>query len=95
MSTKAAIEPSRGRGALTGLDERTARSSVGADFLKRQNFADAYASLWIDGELVHLEDLALHDAFRDPRTPAHEVQLLAIAEAFFATAEIGLKEHDP
>ncbi|MBX5013751.1 DUF1612 and helix-turn-helix domain-containing protein [Rhizobium lentis] len=61
--------------ALTRLDERLARSSVGAGFLERQNFADACASLWIDGELVHLEDLVLHDAFRDTRTPTHELTI--------------------
>ncbi|NLR98109.1 DUF1612 and helix-turn-helix domain-containing protein [Rhizobium sp. P38BS-XIX] len=61
--------------ALTRLDERIARSSAGAGFLERQNFADACASLWIDGELVHLEDLVLHDAFRDTRTPTHELTI--------------------
>ncbi|MBB2908435.1 hypothetical protein FHR76_004850 [Rhizobium sp. RAS22] len=59
--------------ALARLDERIARSPVGAGFLERQNFADACATLWIDGELVHLEDLVLHDAFRDTRTPTHEL----------------------
>uniref|UniRef100_UPI00261479CE RHE_PE00001 family protein n=1 Tax=uncultured Rhizobium sp. TaxID=155567 RepID=UPI00261479CE len=33
------------------------------------------ASLWIDGELVHLEDLVLHDATRDIRTPTHELTI--------------------
>ncbi|MBD8651056.1 DUF1612 and helix-turn-helix domain-containing protein [Rhizobium sp. CFBP 13726] len=61
--------------ALTRLDERIARSPVGAGFLERQNFADACASLWIDGELVHLEDLVLHDAFHDTRTPTHELTI--------------------
>lgn len=61
--------------ALTRLDERIARSPVGAGFLERQNFADACASLWIDGELVHLEDLVLHDATRDIRTPTHELTI--------------------
>ncbi len=61
--------------ALTRLDERIARSSVGAGFLERQNFADACASLWIEGELVHLEDLVLHDATRDIRTPTHELTI--------------------
>ena len=62
-------------GALTRLDERIARSAVGSGFLERQNFADACASLWIDGELVHLEDLVLHDATRDIRTPTHELTI--------------------
>jgi len=61
--------------ALTRLDERIARSPVGAGFLERKNFADACASLWIDGELVHLEDLVLHDALRDTRTPTHELTI--------------------
>ncbi len=61
--------------SLTRLDERIARSPVGAGFLERQNFTDACASLWIDGELVHLEDLVLHDAFRDTRTPTHELTI--------------------
>ncbi len=61
--------------ALTRLDERIARSTVGAGVLERQNFADACASLWIDGELVHLEDLVLHDATRDIRTPTHELTI--------------------
>ncbi len=61
--------------ALARLDERIARSAVGNGFLERQNFADACASLWIDGELVHLEDLVLHDATRDIRTPTHELTI--------------------
>jgi Protein of unknown function (DUF1612)/HTH DNA binding domain len=61
--------------ALTRLDERIARSPVGGGWLERQNFTDACASLWIDGELVHLEDLVLHDATRDIRTPTHELTI--------------------
>ncbi|NKJ37371.1 hypothetical protein FHT28_004116 [Rhizobium sp. SG570] len=61
--------------ALTRLDERIARSPVGAGFLERSQFTDACASLWIDGELVHLEDLVLHDATRDTRTPTHELTI--------------------
>ncbi|UFW67779.1 DUF1612 and helix-turn-helix domain-containing protein (plasmid) [Rhizobium laguerreae] len=61
--------------ALARLDERIARSPVGAGFLERSHFTDACASLWIDGELVHLEDLVLHDATRDIRTPTHELTI--------------------
>ncbi|MBO0134075.1 RHE_PE00001 family protein [Agrobacterium burrii] len=61
--------------ALTRLDERLARSPVGGGFLERIQFTDACASLWIDGELVHLEDLVLHDATRDIRTPTHELTI--------------------
>ncbi|WP_412034424.1 hypothetical protein [Rhizobium beringeri] len=41
--------------ALARLDERIARSPVGEG--------------WIDGELVHIEDLMLHDAGHDIRAP--------------------------
>ncbi len=61
--------------ALTRLDERIARSPVGQGFIERSQFADACASLWIDGELVHLEDLVLHDATKDIRTPTHELTI--------------------
>ena len=61
--------------ALTRLDERVARSAVGEGFLERGHFLDAHASLWVDGELVHLEDLVLHDALRDIRAPTHELTI--------------------
>lgn len=61
--------------ALARLDERIARSAVGEGFLERAHFADACASLWLDGGLVHLEDLVLHDAGHDIRTPTHELTI--------------------
>jgi hypothetical protein len=76
ISMSALMRPTFEAGvALTRLDERIARSSVGSGWIERQNFADACASLWIDGELVHLEDLVLHDATRDIRTPTHELTI--------------------
>ncbi|POH34147.1 hypothetical protein ATY30_00020 [Sinorhizobium americanum] len=76
ISMSALMRPAFDAGiALTRLDERIARSPVGSGFLERQNFAEACASLWIDGELVHLEDLVLHDATRDVRTPTHELTI--------------------
>lgn len=74
ISMTALMEPAFRAGiGLARLDERIARSPVGAGFLERSQFTDACASLWIDGELVHLEDLVLHDATRDIRTPTHEL----------------------
>ncbi|WVT78017.1 RHE_PE00001 family protein (plasmid) [Sinorhizobium chiapasense] len=61
--------------ALARLDERIARSPVGEGWIERSHFADACASLWIDGELVHLEDLVLHEAGHDIRTPTHELTI--------------------
>ncbi|MGO8104750.1 RHE_PE00001 family protein [Rhizobium leguminosarum] len=61
--------------ALTRLDERIAHSPVGQGWIERAHFTDACASLWIDGELVHLEDLVLHDATKDIRTPTHELTI--------------------
>ncbi|XUY30233.1 RHE_PE00001 family protein (plasmid) [Agrobacterium sp. rho-8.1] len=76
ISMTALMEPAFRAGlALTRLDERIARSPVGAGWIERTHFADACASLWIDGELVHLEDLVLHDATKDIRTPTHELTI--------------------
>lgn len=61
--------------ALARFDERIARSPVGSGWIERSHFADACASLWIDGELVHLEDLVLHDAGHDIRAPTHELTI--------------------
>ncbi|UXT61468.1 DUF1612 and helix-turn-helix domain-containing protein (plasmid) [Agrobacterium fabrum] len=76
ISMTALMRPAFDAGVvLARLDERIARSAVGQGWIERQNFADACASLWIDGELVHLEDLVLHDATRDIRTPTHELTI--------------------
>lgn len=60
---------------MARLDERIARSPVGQGWIERTHFTDACASLWIDGELVHLEDLILHDAGADIRAPTHELTI--------------------
>ncbi|RUV53980.1 MULTISPECIES: RHE_PE00001 family protein [unclassified Mesorhizobium] len=74
LSLKALIGPvARATEVLSRLDERLARSPVRDGFVERQHFADAAAALWIEGELVHLEDLVLHDAHMDIRTPTHEL----------------------
>jgi hypothetical protein len=76
ISITALMQPAFDAGvALTRLDERVARSKVGQGWIERTQFTDACASLWIDGELVHLEDLVLHDATRDIRTPTHELTI--------------------
>lgn len=76
MSMTTLMRPAFDAGvALTRLDERIARSPVGQGWIERSHFADACASLWIDGELVHLEDLVLHDATKDIRTPTHELTI--------------------
>jgi hypothetical protein len=64
---------SRATEVLVRLDERLARSPVRDGFVERQHFADAAAALWLEGELVHLEDLVLHDAHMDVRAPTHEL----------------------
>ena len=76
ISMTALMRPAFDAGvALTRLDERIARSPVGQGWIERSQFTDACASLWIDGELVHLEDLVLHDDIRDIRTPTHELTI--------------------
>ncbi|AAK90395.1 hypothetical protein EN41_27200 [Agrobacterium tumefaciens] len=76
ISTSDLMRPAFDAGvALTRLDERIARSPVGQGWIERTHFTEACASLWVDGELVHLEDLVLHDATRDIRTPTHELTI--------------------
>jgi hypothetical protein len=59
--------------ALARLDERIAKSPVREGFVSRGHFADAGAALRLEGELVNLEDLILHDAGMDIRAPSHEL----------------------
>jgi hypothetical protein len=59
--------------AVARLDERLAKSPIRDGWIARTHFADACASLWLEGELVHLDDLVLHDARMDVRTPTHEL----------------------
>ncbi|RWB54348.1 MAG: DUF1612 domain-containing protein [Mesorhizobium sp.] len=63
----------RAEDLLARLDERVHKSPVHDGFLQRSHFSDAAAALWLDGELVHAEDLVLHDAHMDIRTPTHEL----------------------
>jgi hypothetical protein len=59
--------------ALARLDERLAKSPIREGWVARTHYTDACASLWLAGELVHLEDLVLHDAGMDIRAPTHEL----------------------
>ncbi len=59
--------------ALARLDERLRASALRAGFVARGHFGDACAALWLQGELVHMEDLVLHDARMDIRGPTHEL----------------------
>lgn len=61
--------------ALARLDERTNRHVVEDGYRERGHFFDATAALWVAGELVHVEDLVLHDAHMDVRTPTHELTI--------------------
>ncbi|MBX4995497.1 hypothetical protein ABID08_003175 [Rhizobium binae] len=60
---------------LARLDERVLRSPVGEGFAERSHFFDAAGALWVAGELVHVEDLVLHDAHMDSRAPSHELTI--------------------
>ncbi|WP_081161038.1 RHE_PE00001 family protein [Ensifer aridi] len=86
--------------ALARLDERTARHAVAEGFRERGQFFDAAAALWVAGELVHVEDLVLHDSHMDARAPSHELTIahavlrtrrrLELAEAGWALSAAGL-----
>src|SRR6202011_857390 len=55
------------------LDERLAKSPIRDGWVARTHYTDACASLWLEGELIHLEDLVLHDSGMDIRAPTHEL----------------------
>ncbi len=56
-------------------DERIARSPVAIGWNRTSASLPTPAPRWIDGELVHLEDLVLHDAGADVRAPTHELTI--------------------
>jgi hypothetical protein len=68
-----ALPIARAEDALARLDERLAKSPIRDGRIARTHFSDAAAALWLEGELVHMEDLVLHDAGMDVRTPTHEL----------------------
>src|SRR3954463_4053953 len=86
--------------ALARLDERLAASPIREAWVSRTHFMDACACLWLQGELVHLEDLVLHDAGMDQRAPTHELtrahamlrsrRRIAAADPGWATSPSGL-----
>jgi hypothetical protein len=59
--------------AVARLDERLAKSPIREGWISRTHYTDAAACLWLEGELVHLDDLVLHDAGMDIRAPTHEL----------------------
>jgi hypothetical protein len=61
--------------AVARMDERASRSAVADGFSERRHFFDAIGAMWVAGELVHLEDLVLHDAHMDARAPTHELTI--------------------
>lgn len=65
----------RAEDRLARLDEQVRRSPVGEGFIERGHFFDAAASMWVGGELVHVEDLVLHDERMDARAPTHELTI--------------------
>jgi hypothetical protein len=85
---------------LARLDERLRSSEIRDGWISRTHFQDACASLWLEGELVTLEDLVLHDAGMDVRAPTHELtraravlnarRRIASGEPRWATSQAGL-----
>jgi Protein of unknown function (DUF1612) len=63
----------RRRGRARPARRAAGQSPISDGAISRTHFADACASQWLDGELVHLDDLVLHDAGMDVRTPTHEL----------------------
>src|SRR3954463_462342 len=87
---------------LARLDERLGASPIREGWISRTHFLDACASLGLQGALVHLEDLVLHDAAMDLRAPTHQLtrahavlrtrRRIAAAEPGWATSPAGLAD---
>jgi hypothetical protein len=60
----------RAEDAVARLDERLRNHPLAEGWAERAHFADACAALWLEGDLVHLEDLVLRDAAMDTRMAA-------------------------
>ena len=58
----------RAEDASARLDERLRNHPLAEGWAERAHFAEACAALWLEGDLVHLEDLVLRDAVMDVRT---------------------------
>jgi hypothetical protein len=58
---------------LARLDETLKSSPIRDGWIARSHYQDAVASLALEGELVHLDDLVLADAEMAVRTPTHEL----------------------
>jgi hypothetical protein len=102
LDWRALAQPlARAEDALARLDERLRTSPIREGWIARTHFADATAALWIEGELVDIEDLVLHDAGMDVRTPTHELtrahailrarRRIADAAPPWALSPVGLK----
>jgi len=65
----------RAEDMMARLDERALRHPAAEGFCERGHFFDSAAALWVGGELVHVEDLVLHDAHMDARAPTHELTI--------------------
>lgn len=60
---------------LARLDEQLRQSPLAAGWIARMDFYDAAAWAWADGKLAPLEDLVLHDAHMDVRSPTQDLTL--------------------
>ena len=76
--------------ALARLDERLDRSPIRDGWIERTHYAEARAALALEGALVDVDDLVLHDAGMDVRAPTHELvrahALLRIRRAMLVAA---------
>ena len=70
-TTPSALALAKAEDAVARLDERLATSPIANAFCARTHLHDAAAALFLDGELIHLDDLVLHDAAADIRSPTH------------------------
>jgi hypothetical protein len=74
--------------AVLRLDARLEGSGLSAGWQSRGDLTEAVRALILDGQLVDVGDLVLHDAGMDVRHPTHELTRAAIALRAHRTALI-------
>ena len=69
-------------GELALLRERLGTNLLAGGWIKGSHFGEACAAIYLEGELVHLEDLVLRDAHMDVRTASHgAARIMAVLRA--------------
>jgi len=79
----------RAEDKLSRLDERLASSPLAGGWRTRVDLLEAASWAWADGRLAPLEDLVLHDAHMDVRSPTQDLTLAHVLTRARRKAQAG------